>query len=70
MQNSSMNDIKSNPLYIDQVYEHLLQAIAHGVLAPGSRIRQSALSASLGVSRQPVSHALQMLKKQGLVRDT
>ncbi len=70
MQNSKMNDIKANPLYIDQVYEHLLNAIAHGVLAPGSRIRQSALSASLGVSRQPVSHALQLLKKQGLVRDT
>lgn len=70
MQNSKMNDIKSNPLYIDQVYDHLLNAIAHGVLAPGSRIRQSALSISLGVSRQPVSHALQMLKKQGLVRDT
>jgi DNA-binding GntR family transcriptional regulator len=65
-----MNDIKTNPLYIDQVYEHLLQAIAHGVLAPGSRIRQSVLSVSLGVSRQPVSHALQLLKKQGLVRDS
>ena len=39
-------------------------------MRPGQRILQADLAASLGVSRQPVSHALQMLKQQGLVQDS
>jgi DNA-binding GntR family transcriptional regulator len=58
-----------SPILVDQVYERLLAAIAERRLEPGERIRQGKLAASLGVSRQPVSHALQLLKHQGLVRD-
>jgi DNA-binding GntR family transcriptional regulator len=54
---------------VEQVYDRLLQAICSRRLAPGSRIAQEQLAASLGVSRQPVSHALQLLKQQGLLRD-
>jgi DNA-binding GntR family transcriptional regulator len=60
---------EEHSLYIDRVYLRLLESISLGELRPGERVRQSALAARLGVSRQPISHALQLLKHQGLVRD-
>jgi DNA-binding GntR family transcriptional regulator len=54
---------------IDRTYQQILQAIADGTLAPAQRIRQAELADSLGVSRQPVSHALHLLKRQGLVEE-
>ena len=54
---------------IDRTYQQVLQAIADGTLAPGQRIRQTELADSMGVSRQPVSHALHLLKCQGLVEE-
>ena len=58
-----------NAPYIDQVYERLLDLISTGELQPGERIRQWVLADQLGVSRQPISHALQLLKHQGLVQE-
>jgi DNA-binding GntR family transcriptional regulator len=55
---------------IDRTYHQLLEAIADGSLMPGQRIRQAVIASSLGVSRQPVSHALHLLKRQGLVEET
>src|ERR1700712_3780896 len=55
---------------IDRTYQQLLEAIADGTLPPGERIRQAELADRLGVSRQPVSHALHLLKRQGLVEET
>jgi DNA-binding GntR family transcriptional regulator len=55
---------------IDRVYHQLLEAIADGTLMPGQRIRQAELADGMGVSRQPVSHALHLLKSQGLVEET
>jgi DNA-binding GntR family transcriptional regulator len=54
---------------IDRTYQQLLEAIADGTLWPGQRIRQAEIADSLGVSRQPVSHALHLLKRQGLVEE-
>jgi DNA-binding GntR family transcriptional regulator len=54
---------------IDRTYQQMLAAIADGTLLPGQRIRQAELAQTLGVSRQPVSHALHLLKRQGLVED-
>lgn len=65
-----MDALATAPILVDQVYQQLLGAIADRSLAPGRRIRQSELASSLGVSRQPVSHALQLLKHQGLVQDS
>lgn len=65
-----MNPLDSGPILIDQVYQRVLEAIADGVLAPGQRIRQGELAEQLGVSRQPVSHALHLLKRQGLVQES
>jgi DNA-binding transcriptional regulator YhcF (GntR family) len=57
------------PALIERAYEQLVEAIADGTLAPGQRIRQEELGRALGVSRQPISHALQLLKQQKLVEE-
>src|SRR2546423_3740034 len=57
------------PNLIDQVYARILEAITDRSLPPGHRIRQNELAEKLGVSRQPVSHALHLLHRQGLVRE-
>jgi DNA-binding GntR family transcriptional regulator len=58
------------PNLIDQVYARILEAITDSTLPPGHRIRQNALAEKLGVSRQPVSHALHLLHRQGLVAES
>jgi DNA-binding GntR family transcriptional regulator len=55
------------PALIDQVHDLLLDAIADGTLEPGQRLTQESVAAMIGVSRQPVSHALQVLKRRGLL---
>ena len=55
------------PNLIQQVYDRILESIVDHSLKPGHRIRQQALAEKLGVSRQPVSHALHLLHRQGLV---
>ena len=50
----------------EQVYDRLVAAIADGTLRPGQRVRQDEVAALLGVSRQPVSHALQLVRREGL----
>src|SRR5882724_7497503 len=58
------------PNLIDQVYARILDAIIDRTLLPGQRIRQNELADRLGVSRQPVSHALHLLHRQGLVSES
>jgi DNA-binding GntR family transcriptional regulator len=64
-----MQPLVQRPILIDQTYDRLLAAITDGTLPPGRRIRQEELADTLGVSRQPISHALQILKRQGLVTE-
>jgi DNA-binding GntR family transcriptional regulator len=58
------------PNLIDQVYARILEAIIDRTLPPGRRIRQNELAEKLDVSRQPVSHALHLLHRQGLVAES
>jgi DNA-binding GntR family transcriptional regulator len=58
------------PNLIEQVYARILEAITDRSLPPGHRIRQNELAEKLGVSRQPVSHALHLLHRQGLVAES
>ncbi|WP_076865229.1 GntR family transcriptional regulator [Bradyrhizobium mercantei] len=58
------------PNLIDQVYGRLLEAIIDRSLLPGQRITQNELAEKLGVSRQPISHALHLLHRQGLVAES
>ena len=59
--------LDQQPALIDQVHDRLLAAIVDGTLPPGSRLTQESAAEMLGVSRQPVSHALQVLKRRGLL---
>ena len=52
---------------LQQVYEAILNAICDGRLLPGERLGHERLAEMLDVSRQPVSHALALLKEQGFV---
>ncbi|MBI3528881.1 MAG: GntR family transcriptional regulator [Betaproteobacteria bacterium] len=67
---ASISPIRLVPDLTDQVYQRLLNAICDGDLAPGARLTQEDLAATLHVSRQPVLQALRMLKKDGFVIDT
>ncbi len=62
--------LPATPSLIDRAYQQLLEAITDGTLGPGQRIRQAELADRMGVSRQPVSHALHLLKRQGLVEES
>ena len=57
------------PLH-EQVYASILEAICGGVMRSGDRINQDELAARLKVSRQPVTQALTVLRKQDFVQDT
>src|SRR3979409_1562257 len=65
-----MTPLDPTPNLIDQVYARILDAITDRTLPPGHRIRQNELAEKLGVSRQPVSHALHLLHRQGLVAES
>jgi DNA-binding GntR family transcriptional regulator len=62
-----MLQLEVQPALIDQVHDRLLAAIADGSLVAGRRLTQERVAAMLGVSRQPVSHALQVLKRRGFL---
>jgi DNA-binding GntR family transcriptional regulator len=51
----------------EQIADALHQAIVSGALAPGARIRESAVAAQIGVSRNTVREAVLMLQQTGLV---
>jgi DNA-binding GntR family transcriptional regulator len=59
--------LSTGPNLIEQVHLRLVDAIADGTLRPGERLTQQELAERLGVSRQPISHALQLLRRQELV---
>jgi DNA-binding GntR family transcriptional regulator len=65
-----MNPLEPAPNLGDQVYTRILEAIIDRTLLPGQRITQNELAEKLGVSRQPVSHALHLLHSQGLVAES
>lgn len=61
--------IEPRPVLIEEVYDRLKAAILSGELAPGAPLAQEQLAERLGVSRQPVSHALRLLYSEGLVTE-
>ena len=61
--------IQTSPDMVEQVQARVLAAICDGSLAPGARLTQEELAASLDVSRQPVLQALRLLKNDGFVID-
>jgi len=65
-----MIPLQPAPNLTEQVYARILEAITDRTLFPGQRITQNELAERLGVSRQPVSHALHLLHRQGLVAES
>lgn len=51
----------------ERAYRSLLDAIQHGSLKPGERMREVELANSLGISRTPVREALGRLINEGLL---
>lgn len=64
-----MHPLASRPDLTAQTHEAIRDAIMSGDLAPGAPLAQEDLAERLGVSRQPVSHALVLLRREGLVVD-
>ncbi|MBC7596027.1 MAG: GntR family transcriptional regulator [Kineosporiaceae bacterium] len=58
------------PPLAEQVYEAIIDDICNGVIRGGEQLRQEALAERFGVSRQPVQHAMALLKRHGLVRES
>ena len=57
------------PSLYEQTYSAVLEAICDGVVPAGAKINQEGLAARLGVSRQPLTQALSVLRTQGFVQD-
>lgn len=51
----------------DRAYEMILDALCDGTLKPGERLTQEDMSHRLNVSRQPLLHALTVLKAEGFL---
>jgi DNA-binding GntR family transcriptional regulator len=63
-----MQQIATEPMMSTRALSEIRAAILNGSLAPGSRIRQEDLAAKLGVSREPIRHALVLLEREGLIK--
>lgn len=70
MTKAQLASLKPPRTLVEQTHEMVLGAICDGTLKPGERLTQEDIAARLQVSRQPVMHALAMLKAQGLVIET
>ncbi len=64
-----LNQPSLGPSLFEQTYSAVLEAICDGAVAAGAKINQDELAARLGVSRQPLTQALSVLRIQGFVRD-
>lgn len=52
---------------VDQAYEVILGALCDGTFRADERLTQEEIAARLNVSRQPVTHALEVLRAQGFL---
>jgi DNA-binding GntR family transcriptional regulator len=62
-----LESLEPSKTLVDQAYEVILDALCDGTFLPGERLTQEDIAARLKVSRQPVTHALAILKAQGFV---
>lgn len=62
-----MESLEPSKTLVDQAYERILDTLCNGVLKAGKRVTQEEVASRLNVSRQPVTHALAILKSQGFL---
>ncbi len=65
---SLMEDLPGRKSLGDYVFERIKEAIINGELAPGSRIIESRLANTLGISRTPIREAIHKLDRAGFLR--
>jgi DNA-binding GntR family transcriptional regulator len=65
----TLRALTTAPDLSDRCYEALLEAILSGDMTVSRKYTQEELAGRLGVSRQPVLQALQLLRRQGLIID-
>lgn len=51
----------------EHIFEHLKQAIIRGDIPPGSRMVETQIAETMGVSRTPVREAIHKLEREGLL---
>ena len=56
------------PTLREEAVIQLRKGIFEGLLSPGERINEEALSSRLGISRPPLREAFRVLEKEGLIR--
>lgn len=62
-----MEGLEISKSLVERTYEVILDALCDGTFKPGERLTQEDIAARLKVSRQPVTHALMLLKSQGFL---
>lgn len=62
-----MEGLEISKSLVERAYEVILDALCDGTFKPGERLTQEDIAARLNVSRQPVTHALALLKSQGFL---
>ena len=62
-----MRSLPEKKSLMDQTYDVIVEALCDGTFKPGDRLTQEDIALRLNVSRQPVTHALAVLKAQGFV---
>jgi DNA-binding GntR family transcriptional regulator len=67
MQPLELRRIDETPPLRERIYEQLEAMITSGAFTPGSRLVESDLAQTLGVSRGPIREALQLLWRDGFV---
>ncbi len=66
-EDAGLESLEAPKSLVDQAYEVILDALCDGTFKPGERLTQEDIAARLKVSRQPVTHALVVLKAQGFL---
>ncbi|PIW29770.1 MAG: GntR family transcriptional regulator [Rhodospirillales bacterium CG15_BIG_FIL_POST_REV_8_21_14_020_66_15] len=62
-----MTPLGPTPALTERVRDAIVDSILQGAYRAGDRLAQEKLAEQLGVSRQPISHALALLKEQGVL---
>ncbi|KAB1072654.1 GntR family transcriptional regulator [Methylobacterium planeticum] len=62
-----LQSLEQSTSLVDQAYTVILDALCDGTFKPGERLTQDDIANRLSVSRQPVTHALAVLKAQGFL---
>jgi DNA-binding GntR family transcriptional regulator len=67
IQPAELRRLDETPPLRDRIYQQLEAMITSGAFTPGSRLVESELAQTLGVSRGPIREALQLLWRDGFV---